>query len=124
MMYPGNNDTTADISSTVICHTDLTTCCGAVGEFSDGDWFFPNGTGLPGSGVDNVIQNFIGQRRQVQTVRLQRGPLSSAAGYIPSGIYQCSIPTMSSGSDEASLYVGIYASGGIKQSTRIFRTIM
>ena len=39
MMYPGNDDDNADISSTVICHTDLTTCCG--GEFTDGDWFSP-----------------------------------------------------------------------------------
>ena len=27
MMYPGGDDDTADTSSAVICHTDLTTCC-------------------------------------------------------------------------------------------------
>ena len=110
MMYPGTPDSAADISSTVICHTDLTTCCG--GPFSDGDWFFPNGTGLPRSYYNNIAQNFIAARRWVQKVRLQRGPLNGGAGYIPSGIYQCSIPTASSGNDEESLYVGIYGSGG------------
>ena len=33
MMYPGNDDANADVSTTVICHTDLATCC--IGAYGD-----------------------------------------------------------------------------------------
>ena len=115
MMYPGNDDTTADISSTVICHTDLDTCCG--GADGHGEWYFPNGTVLRGAGPDNVNQYSIAIRRQsTQRVRLQRGPVSTAISPIPSGIYRCDIETVAvsdqGGTGREAVYVGIYESGG------------
>ena len=64
MMYPGTPDTIADISSTVICHTDLTTCCRAQAGSDQGDWFFPSGDPLPGAGENNRNQVPIAQRKQ------------------------------------------------------------
>ena len=112
MMYPGNDDTTADISSTVICHTDLTTCCR---NKDQGNWFFPNGSQVRGSDVNNVNQNHIAKRRQDQSIRLQRGP-TGAISDIPDGIYHCAIDTVAVNSaDNAAqetVYVGVYGSGG------------
>ena len=116
MMYPGNDDNTADISSTVICHTDLNTCCG--GGDGHGEWYFPNGTALPGAGIRNVNQHSIAVRRlSTQRVRLQRGPVSSVISPIPSGMYRCDIETVAV-SDQGStgretVYVGVYESGGM-----------
>ena len=115
MMYPGNNDTTADISSTVICHTDLTTCCNAASGPDQGDWYFPDGTGLPGAGSNNVRSHPIAQRQRNQLVRLQRGP-PEATGDIPDGIYHCDIETVAVNSADntarETVYVGVYGSGG------------
>ena len=119
MMYPGDNDVTADISSTVICHTDLTTCCritGAVTKPDQGDWYFPDGVNkLPGADVNNVKQVPIAQKKRDQLVRLQRGP-PAATGTIPSGIYRCAIETVAVNSDDnaarETVYVGVYGSGG------------
>ena len=107
MMYPGNDDTTADISSTVICHTDLTTCC----RYHDlGDWYFPDGHVLPGAGIRNENRRHpIAQRKLNQLVRLQRGP-PEATGDIPDGIYHCDIDTVAT---RETIYVGVYGSGGI-----------
>ena len=118
MMYPGN-DTVNDTSSTVICHTDLTTCCRiteTVTEPDQGDWYFPDGDTLPGAGSDNVNSHPIAQRKRDQVVRLQRGP-PEATGTISSGIYRCDIETMAVNSDDnrvrETVYVGVYGSGGI-----------
>ena len=110
MMYPGNSDTTADISSTVICHTDLTTCCTGSDGGDGGDWYFPDGVNtLPGSGIRNEnTQHPIAQRKLNQLVRLQRGP-TSATGTVPDGIYHCDIETMAA---RETVYVGVYGSGG------------
>ena len=115
MMYPGNDDDTADISSTVVCHTDLTTCCS--GENGHGEWYFPNGTALPGAGFNNGNQHSIAVRRlSTRRVRLQRGPVSTAISPIPSGIYQCDIETVAvsgeGGTGRETVYVGVYESGG------------
>ena len=110
MMYPGDDDATADISSTVICHTDLSTCCRGYDGGGRGNWYFPDGRSLPGAGIDNEnIQHPIAQRRQHQLVRLQRGP-TSATGTIPDGIYRCDIDTVAT---RETIYVGVYGSGGI-----------
>ena len=117
MMYPGNDDVN-DTSSTVICHTDLTTCCRVtetVTEPDQGDWFFPDEVKLPGAGLNNANQVPIAQRKRVQLVRLQRGP-PEATGIIPSGIYRCAIETVAVNSDDnaarETVYVGVYGSGG------------
>ena len=120
MMYPGNDDDTADISSTVICHTDLTTCCRTttVTESDRGDWYFPDGVNpLPGAGENNEHQQHpIAQRKLNQLVRLQRGP-PYATGDIPDGIYRCAIETVAVNSADNTaqeiVYVGVYGSGGI-----------
>ena len=116
MMYPGNDDATADISSTVICHTDLTTCCRSQAGPDQGDWYFPDGTVLPGAGSDNVNSHPITERKRNQLVRLQRGP-PTATGTVPDGIYHCDIETVAVNSADntarETVYVGVYGSGGI-----------
>ena len=120
MMYPGNYDPTADTSSTVICHTDLTTCC-RDGGFNLANWYFPDGVTLPGAGSDNANSHPIAQRKRDQLVRLQRGPIG-AIGDIPDGIYRCDIATVAvhSGDNTAreTVYVGVYGSGGIIMYTQ------
>ena len=117
MMYPGNDDTN-DTSSTVICHTDLTTCCritGTVPVPDQGDWFFPDGDTLPGANVNNSNSVPIAQRKRDQLVRLQRGP-PAVTGDIPDGIYRCDIEIVAVNSDDnaalETVYVGVYGSGG------------
>ena len=114
MMYPGNDDT-ADYSSTVICHTDLTTCCRSQAGPDQGDWYFPDEDKLPGAGVNNANSVPIAQRKRDQLVRLQRGP-PTATGDIPDGIYHCAIETVAMNSADntarETVYVGVYGSGG------------
>ena len=112
MMYPGDDDTTADISSTVICHTDLTTCCRGGGS-NQGNWYFPDGVNpLPGAGFNNENQEHpIAQRKQDQLIRLQRG--STTTGTVPSGIYRCDVETVAANNTVREMvYVGVYGSGG------------
>ena len=113
MMYPGNDDVNYT-STTVICHTDLTTCCRDVGS-SLANWYFPDGDTLPGAGSNNVNQVPITQRKRNQLVRLQRGP-TGAISDIPDGIYHCDIETMAVNSADntaqETVYVGVYGSGG------------
>ena len=119
MMYPGN-EATADISSgTVICHTDLTTCCNAGSGGDRGDWYFPDGTALPWAGNNNEKPHPIAEKGRNRLVRLQRGP-PAATGAIPHGIYHCDIETVAVHSDDITdtttretVYVGVYGSGGI-----------
>ena len=110
MMYPGNVDANADVSTTVICHTDLATCCiGAYGD-NQGDWYFPNGDPLPEAGSNNVNSHPITERRQSQLVRLQRGPLE-ATGDIADGIYHCDIESEGN-TDTTTRETVVYGSGG------------
>ena len=113
MMYPGNDDANADNSTTVICHTDLDTCCRDAYGDGQGAWYFPNGDPLPEAGSNNVNSHPITERRQSQLVRLQRGP-PEATGDIPDGIYHCDIETVHSEDNTAreTVYVGVYGSGG------------
>ena len=113
VVQPGTDDSNS--VNTVICHTDLDTCCG--GADGHGEWFFPNGTALPGAGFNNGNQHSIAVRRlSTQRVRLQRGPVSTAISPIPSGIYQCDIETVAvsdqGGTGRETVYVGVYESGG------------
>ena len=116
MMYPGNDDANADISSTVVCHTDLDTCCRDAYGGGQGAWYFPNGDPLPEAGSNNVNSHPITERRQSQLVRLQRGP-PEATGDVPDGIYHCDIETVHSEDNTGTttremVYVGVYGSGG------------
>ena len=116
MMYPGD-DTANDTSSTVICHTDLDTCCRCGDGGDQGNWYFPDGVNtLPGAGLNNANMHPITWRRRNRLVRLQHGP-PTATGDIPSGIYRCDIETETVNSADntarETVYVGVYGSGGI-----------
>ena len=106
-----NND------SHVVCHTDLTTCCG--GYVNDrGFWYFPNGDVLPGAAGTGAANNSIVLMRGPQVARLVRG---TGPGDVPSGLYRCIIETIAdngpgnprpgNGIGET-LYVGVYSTGG------------
>ena len=93
-------------SGSVQCHTDLSTCCGAAQSIHRGDWFFPNGSvlGFRSSSDDDIVEY-----RGPQRVDLRRRNNGSA-----SGIYHCSIATVSFHDDTGRehVYVGLYDSGG------------
>ena len=114
MMYPGKDDATADISTTVICHTDLATCCSGDG-LDLSEWYFPDGTRLPGAGSDNVQSVPMARRGRDQLVSLQRGRVGATSD-IQSGIYRFDIATVAANSTNNTaremVYVGVYGSGG------------
>ena len=92
---------TTDANS-LMCYTNLATCCSSTQGPYRGDWFFPNGTRLPFSGV-------VYESRSAQLVQLRRNTTSNG----PSGIYRCDIPTVSVHDDDANslaelVYVGLY----------------
>ena len=102
----------------VVCHTDLTSCCGGDGFPDRGFWYFPNGAVLPGAGNGSgAATNPIVLMRDIQLVSLVRG---TGSGDVPSGLYRCIIETIA---DEGSpspgngigetLYVGVYSTGGM-----------
>ena len=71
----------------LLCVTDLTTCCrppytDPFGPFAIGNWWFPNGSRVPASGVQWDFHRTRGQ----SAVRLQR-----RRGGVE-GIYHCDIP--------------------------------
>ena len=95
-------------SGSVQCHTDLSQCCGAAQGFYRGDWFFPNGSvlGFRGSSDDDIVEV-----RAPERVDLRRRNNGRA-----SGIYHCSIATVSFHNNDDTfrdhVYVGLYDSGG------------
>ena len=103
----------------VVCHTDLTSCCGGFNFYNRGFWYFPNGTVLPGAAGSGAAANPIVLMRGPQLVRLIRG---TGPGDVPSGLYRCIIetnavnygpgyPSPDNGIGET-LYVGVYSTGG------------
>ena len=96
-------------SNSVVCHTDLGTCCSGSQGFHRGDWYFPNGTILPFSGD-------MYKARGAQRVDLRR---TTATG--PTGIYRCGIATNAVHGYTAvrdTVYVGLYTTGlGTDNST-------
>ena len=94
-------------SDGVQCHTDLSSCCSGSQGFYRGDWYFPDGTRLPFSGV-------MYEARGAQRVDLRR---TTATG--PTGIYRCDTPTRAlrdviDTSVRDTVYVGLYAGSGGK----------
>ena len=73
-----------DNSDSVVCHTDLTTCCSSGQGVHRGDWYFPDGTVLPFVGSSITIG--LGRAAQIAVIRR-----TTATG--PTGIYCCGIPT-------------------------------
>ena len=104
-----------DNSDSVVCHTDLSTCCGGGQGIHRGNWSFPNGTVLPSIG--NSVP--IGLGRAAQRAIIRR---TTATG--PTGIYRCDIPTNEVHSDTdrsvgETVYVGLYPADGGKLKRRL-----
>ena len=105
-------------ASHVVCHSDLTTCCGGNGRDDRGYWYLPNGDVLPGAAGAGAADNPIVLKRGRQMVSLIRG---TGPGDIPSGIYRCIIETNAVNDPNKSpeditgemVYVGVYSTGGI-----------
>ena len=88
-------------NDSVVCHTDLSTCCSDSQGAHRGDWYFPNGTRLPFSGDMYEV-------RGAQRVVLHH---TTATG--PTGIYRCDIATVvvhdnTENSVRDTVYVGLY----------------
>ena len=73
-----------DNSDSVVCHTDLSTCCSGGQGVHRGDWFFPGGDRLPFAGSSVPIG--LGRAHQIAIIRR-----TTATG--PTGIYRCRIAT-------------------------------
>ena len=99
----------SDNSDSVVCHTDLSTCCTSGQGSHRGDWSFPGGTILPFA--DRSVP--IGLGRAAQRAVIRR---TTATG--PTGIYRCRIATRAVHdyadiSVGETVYVGLYVSGGM-----------
>ena len=104
----GKND--SDTGSVVRCHTDLSACCNSTDGPHRGEWYFPDGSEVQVS----VSGDDIYVRHGSQQVNLHRRNNTSS----PSGIYRCDIATIAVHNDSDlsvrdTVYVGLYASGGI-----------
>ena len=104
-----------DNSDSVVCHTDLSTCCSGGQGPHRGNWYFPNGTKLPFSGASVPIG--LGRGAQIAIIRR-----TTATG--PTGIYRCRIATNAVHDDTdqslgETLYVGLYPADGGKLKHRL-----
>ena len=100
-----------DNSDSVVCHTDLSTCCSSSWGFHRGSWYFPDGTRLPFIG--NSVPIGLGRAAHISVIRRSSGATE------PTGIYRCDIATnaVHSDTDESvgeTVYVGLYPPDGIK----------
>ena len=99
-----------DDEHSVQCHTDLDTCCSSDQGQHRGDWYFPDGDRLPFASLTIGIH----EAREAQQVEIRRNNSANS----PSGIYRCDIATNAVNDDTDSavretVYVGVYATGGI-----------
>ena len=104
-----------DNSDSVVCHTDLGTCCSNSQGPHHGDWCFPNGTILPFTAPTVPIG--LGRTDQIAIIRR-----TTATG--PTGIYCCCIATNAVHSDTdqsvgEAVYVGLYPADGGKLRHRL-----
>ena len=89
-------------STSVQCHTNLTTCCSSKQGDDRGDWYFPNGTRLPFSKTNS---RRVFEHREDKRVNLRRrnNPVT------PQGIYRCDIQiNATSNGNWETVYVGLY----------------
>ena len=98
-----------DSSDSVVCHTDLSTCCSGGQGPHRGDWNFPDGTRLQFAGPSVPI----GEGRGSQRVVIRR---TTATG--PTGIYRCDIATNAVSDDtdisvRDTVFVGLYPTDGM-----------
>ena len=95
-----------DNSDSVVCHTDLSTCCSGGQGVHRGDWYFPNGTRLQFSGD-------IREARGAQKVFIRH----TSGTHETTGIYRCDVPTNAVHYEEDTsvrdtVYVGLYPPDG------------
>ena len=105
-----------DNSDSVVCHSDLGTCCSGSQGQHRGNWSFPDGTVLPFAGSSVPIG--LGRNAQIAIIRRS----NDATG--PTGIYRCDIPTnaVHNDTDESlgeTVYVGLYLANGGKLRHRL-----
>ena len=105
-----------DNSDSVVCRTDLSTCCSNSQGIHRGNWFFPDGTPLQFIGPSVPIA--LGRGAQIAIIRRT----NDATG--PTGIYRCRIATneVHSGTDQSvgeTVYVGLYLADGGKLKHRL-----
>ena len=106
----------SDSSDSVVCHTDLESCCSGGQGPHRGNWSFPDGTVLPFAG--NSVPIGLGRNAQIAIIRRS----NDATG--PTGIYHCDIPTIAVHSNtdisvRDSVYVGLYPTDGGKLKHRL-----
>ena len=91
-----------DSSDSVVCLTNLTTCCSSLQGSHRGNWYFPNQTRLRDDRHGDSISELRGYKR----VDLHSGNNVTS----PSGIYCCDIKTNVPHQDPVrlSVYVGLY----------------
>ena len=104
-----------DNSDSVVCRTDLESCCSGGQGVHCGEWSFPDGTLLPF--FDNSVPIAQGRTAQIAVIRR-----TTATG--PTGIYRCDIPTTAvhhsfDDSVRDSVYVGLYLANGGKLRHRL-----
>ena len=106
----------SDNSDSVVCHTDLNTCCSGSQGPHRGNWYFPSGTILPFTGSSVPIG--LGRWAQIAIIRRT----NDATG--PTGIYRCRIATVAVHDDTdqsvgETVYVGLYPTDGGKLRHRL-----
>ena len=104
-----------DNSDSVVCHTDLSTCCSAGQGIHRGNWSFPDGTLLPF--IVPSVPIALGRGAQIAIIRR-----TTDTG--PTGIYRCRIATVAVHSDTdksvgETVYVGLYTADGGKLKHRL-----
>ena len=104
---PNHSYVDLTLGGSVLCHTDLPSCCSSAEGPDRGDWYFPDGSRLPVAVT--VLPNTL-----FQTFDNQRVELRQQTNDRTSGIYHCDIETMAvnNATGRATVYVGLYASGG------------
>ena len=105
----GNDDSGSD---SVQCHTDLSTCCTGVQGDHRGDWIPPGSEETLPFSSDSTADVY--EAHGTQRVYLRHRNNAD----MPSGIYRCDIATNAVHDDDdpsvtESVYVGLYASGGL-----------
>ena len=97
-------------NGSVRCNTDLETCCSGPHNVHRGNWIPPgHETKLPSPSGESAVFQYHANK----SVDLRRRNNTD----IPSGIYRCDIPTNASPDRDLSVYVGLYASGGMSDNT-------
>ena len=106
--FHNNSYTKYNRYKTLICHTDLSTCCTSREGVHRGHWYFPNGTRLPVWRNRPIPLSF--QSYSNMTVTLTRFFLADKTV----GVYRCDIPTnaVNINNSHETLYIGRYYYSG------------